>query len=399
MINTVTTPIRRRMEDSISQVTSPYFSGVGSVSSPREVRRHASTERRKVVDPGDQLNYKTLTTSLYFTSTVTPYRRRVMASDAETFQSIENAKLRRKRRHPIVRGVTPDEPMSPPSSPEKLSQAFRTIKPTLIQERVCNDPWKIIVATTLLNKTSGKAALPIFWELIKRWPTPKALAQASAPCLMELLRPIGTQFVRMSRLIRLSNAYTMHPPTLIPELRPKTKHTFQIALADPTENSLASGKRPKGDKEIGMVELKTSGSSHISAKEYSAVQKTSPIAHLPFTGPYAIDSFRIFSPALDGGGAGARVEEQLGRITCLTELGPYSRSQDDFDEAPSWYNSGALRVVDDGDAEWRKAWGPDDKQLRRYLVWRWAIEGIEYDPETHTRRPACWAYLNKLLRR
>ncbi|KAH7316394.1 hypothetical protein B0J17DRAFT_686935 [Rhizoctonia solani] len=331
-------------------------------------------------------------------STVTPSRRRAMTSDTETVESIENAKLQRKRRRPIVRGVTPDEPMSPPSSPEQLSQAFRTIKPTLIQERVCNDPWKIIVATTLLNKTSGRGALPIFWELIKRWPTPKALAQASAPSLMELLRPIGTQSVRTSRLIRLSNAYIMHPPTLIPEPRPKTKHTVQIALADPAENSLASGKRPRGNKETCMVELKTSGSSHISAKEYSAVQKTSPIAHLPFTGPYAIDSFRIFSPALDGGGAGARVEEQLGRITCLTELGPYSPSQDDFDEAPSWYNSRALRVVGDDDAEWRKAW-PDDKQLRRYLVWRWAIEGIEYDPETQTRRPACWAYLNKLLQR
>ncbi|KDN41992.1 hypothetical protein RSAG8_07037, partial [Rhizoctonia solani AG-8 WAC10335] len=70
-------------------------------------------------------------------------------------------------------------------------------------ERVCDDPWKIIVATTLLNKTNGKAAAPVFWELIKRWPTPTALAQASAPNMTELLRPLGTQFVRTSRLIPL----------------------------------------------------------------------------------------------------------------------------------------------------------------------------------------------------
>ncbi|CUA77341.1 hypothetical protein RSOLAG22IIIB_12689 [Rhizoctonia solani] len=83
---------------------------------------------------------------------------------------------RRKRRRVTLRELTPSEHRSPPS-PEELSRALRTIKPTLIQELVCSDPWKMIVATTLLNKTNGKAAIPIFWELIRRWPTPTALAQ------------------------------------------------------------------------------------------------------------------------------------------------------------------------------------------------------------------------------
>ena len=49
-------------------------------------------------------------------------------------------------------------------------------------ERVADDPWKLLVATMLLNKTAGRVAVPIFWKLIERWPTPDALAQGnSAP--------------------------------------------------------------------------------------------------------------------------------------------------------------------------------------------------------------------------
>ncbi|CUA77342.1 hypothetical protein RSOLAG22IIIB_12690 [Rhizoctonia solani] len=145
-------------------------------------------------------------------------------------------------------------------------------------------------------------------------------------------------------------------------------------------------------------EAKSIKSCRISAKEYRTTQNKSPIAHLPFTGPYAIDSFRIFSSALNGGGAGARIEEQLERIAHLTKPDQLSTGQGDFDETPSWYNPIDLYVTGDDDAEWRKVW-PEDKQLRRYLVWRWAIEGVEYDPEAKTRCPADWTYLNGLIQR
>jgi hypothetical protein len=44
-------------------------------------------------------------------------------------------------------------------------------------ERVADDPWKLLVAVSLLNKTSGRSAVPIFWTLINRWPTPESLAK------------------------------------------------------------------------------------------------------------------------------------------------------------------------------------------------------------------------------
>lgn len=48
-----------------------------------------------------------------------------------------------------------------------------------IKEKVGNDPWKLLVAVTLLNKTAGKLALPIFWDIIDKWPTPLALSNGA----------------------------------------------------------------------------------------------------------------------------------------------------------------------------------------------------------------------------
>jgi methyl-CpG-binding domain protein 4 len=47
-------------------------------------------------------------------------------------------------------------------------------------ETVADDPWKLLISVTLLNKTSGKLAIPIFWEILDRWPTPLALSQGVA---------------------------------------------------------------------------------------------------------------------------------------------------------------------------------------------------------------------------
>ena len=43
-------------------------------------------------------------------------------------------------------------------------------------EMVSSDPWKLILAAMFLNKTAGKASIPIFWAVLDRWPTPEALA-------------------------------------------------------------------------------------------------------------------------------------------------------------------------------------------------------------------------------
>ena len=47
----------------------------------------------------------------------------------------------------------------------------------LYPESVADDPWKLLISVTLLNKTSGKLAIPVFWDILNKWPTPLALSQ------------------------------------------------------------------------------------------------------------------------------------------------------------------------------------------------------------------------------
>ncbi|CUA72748.1 hypothetical protein RSOLAG22IIIB_05005 [Rhizoctonia solani] len=164
----------------------------------------------------------------------------------------------------------------------------------------------------------------------------------------------------------------MRPPVIPPQPRPTSGNkvdgtTLTMSTGAVQYSAVSSRNGPTGKVICTTDEAKPIKSCRISPKEYRATQNKSPIAHLPFTGPYAIDSFRIFSSALNGGGAGARVEEQLERIAQLPKPDQSSTEQDDFDETPSWYNPIDLYVMGDDDAEWRKVW-PEDKQLRRYLL-------------------------------
>lgn len=65
----------------------------------------------------------------------------------------------------------------------------------------------MLVAVTLLNKTSGRAANPIRAEIFRRWPDAHALAEASIPDLAEVLYPLGLFNQRANSLIRLSQQY------------------------------------------------------------------------------------------------------------------------------------------------------------------------------------------------
>lgn len=72
----------------------------------------------------------------------------------------------------------------------KLKRLYSTLKPTRNPELVADDPWKLLVAVSLLNKTSGRCAVPIFWTLIDRWPTPQSLAKGQ-PLLSSILGVIN----------------------------------------------------------------------------------------------------------------------------------------------------------------------------------------------------------------
>ncbi|KAG8773980.1 hypothetical protein FRC12_002207 [Ceratobasidium sp. 428] len=403
------TPARKNSTPTpVKLTTSPYFSTTPQIS----------VRKRKLVDDPEgnivarstpnrlaSVKHETrLATSPYFSQTAAiPTRLTPVTESGDKVE--DETRKEKKRRKLLVRGETPEGLPPPPSSPSALAAALRRIKPELVQEKVSDDPWKIVVATTLLNKTTGKVALPVYWKLLDQWPTSIALAQAAAPSITQLLRPLGTQSLRTQRLMRLSNAYVMHPPQLPTSPMAEATSSQSTLERSPTPSSRVSAPEVPAPRPF-LVSAQppetiaaTKHPRQFSAKEYKTIQQASAIAHLPFAGPYAIDSFRIYSPSLSGGGAPVGVHKQLERIASLPKVPKGQVERDDFDETPSWYDPELLRVDGDEDAEWRQV-RPDDKELRRYLVWRWAIEGVAYDPEDgHKFEPASWLYLNYLIRK
>uniref|UniRef100_A0A0W0G2W6 HhH-GPD domain-containing protein n=1 Tax=Moniliophthora roreri TaxID=221103 RepID=A0A0W0G2W6_MONRR len=213
---------------------------------------------------------------------------------------------------------------SPPVSP-----SF-TVSSCSLTERVANDPWKLLVAVTLLNKTTAKVAIPIFWKLLSKWPSPWALSQgwhlghfsrdmhstqsilADAKELADFIHSLGTYSIRSKRLISLSKAYLLDPPSAFD--------------ARPSKPTLPSKKYPVEPEDATCP---------LSIRRRLRYPPT-PISHLPGTGSYALDSYRIFCPLHED---------------------PFS-------------------------AEW-KAVNPTDKELILYLRWRWAhLERMEWSPET-----------------
>ncbi|KAF8078483.1 DNA glycosylase [Lyophyllum atratum] len=120
----------------------------------------------------------------------------------------------------------------------------------------------VLIQVTLLNKTSGRLAIPIFWVIVNKWPTPWALSQADSAELTAIIGSLGTQNVRSRRLIDLSKTYIRDPPRA-PDLRPSTP---RVLPTDPIISSPSKRQR----------------------------YPPTPVSHLPGAGQYALDSYRIF---------------------------------------------------------------------------------------------------------
>jgi len=69
--------------------------------------------------------------------------------------------------------------------------------------RVEKDPYKILVAELLLRRTQGEKVVPVYLELVRRYPTPQALALASIDELRKILQPLGLHNTRARELKEL----------------------------------------------------------------------------------------------------------------------------------------------------------------------------------------------------
>lgn len=99
------------------------------------------------------------------------------------------------------------EALSPPRR-----KAFKKWTPprspfNLAQETLFHDPWKLLIATIFLNRTSGKMAIPVLWEFLEKYPSAEVARTADWRDVSELLKPIGLYELRAKTIIKFSDEY------------------------------------------------------------------------------------------------------------------------------------------------------------------------------------------------
>jgi hypothetical protein len=198
----------------------------------------------------------------------------------------------------------------------------------IIQEKLWHDPFWLLIAVTFLNKTTGRAAVPIFWKLKRQYPTPKDLAAADQNDLMVMIHSLGLQNARSKRLILMAEAWMTSPPI--------------------------AGRRYRTLNYPSKGDGRASNTANVVEEDADDCGGALEIGHIPGCRDYAWDSWRIFCRDVLRGVA----EDYNGK-----------GAADNF--IPEW-----------------KSVLPGDKELRACLRWMWLREGWIWDHERGSKRRA-----------
>ncbi|KAI6077328.1 Methyl-CpG-binding domain protein 4 [Aix galericulata] len=122
-------------------------------------------------------------------------------------EPIPRTQVERRKTSPYFSSKYSKEAPSPPRR-----KAFSKWTPprspfNLVQETLFHDPWKLLIATIFLNKTSGKMAIPVLWEFLEKYPSPEVARTADWKEMAELLKPLGLYALRAKTIIKFSDEY------------------------------------------------------------------------------------------------------------------------------------------------------------------------------------------------
>jgi methyl-CpG-binding domain protein 4 len=191
---------------------------------------------------------------------------------------------------------TEDHPRTIPQPPG-LTFTLQPATYGLIQERICDSLYALVVQAILWNQTRGQMARPVLFELLATYPSPHELSKTSLEDLTAMLQPIGLHRIRAARLIALAEAWLAAPPCK--ERRYRRLHYPSRGCGTDVKPSEVLG--PDDEREGWEI------------------------AHLPGMGAYALDSYRIFyRDRLREVENGEGVEAEWKRVVPLDkELKPY----------------------------------------------------------------------------
>ncbi|GIM08127.1 hypothetical protein Vretimale_12169, partial [Volvox reticuliferus] len=77
----------------------------------------------------------------------------------------------------------------------------------LIEEALYDNPWRLLVACILLNRTTGRQVRQVLGPLWRVYPTAEAMAAADPRVVQDIVRPLGLHAVRAARLVRFSQEF------------------------------------------------------------------------------------------------------------------------------------------------------------------------------------------------
>ena len=195
----------------------------------------------------------------------------------------------------------------------------------LIQERLAEEPFDLLIAVTMLHKTKGKVAIPAFHDLKSKYATPTELATADIEDIKYLIRHLGLQNKRAVTFQVMAKKWAKTPP-----LKGKRYVVRKYPMPE-------SGKGIKKDTVL----------------DDDDEREAWEVGHLT-QGPYTLDSWRIF---------------------CRDKLRGLASGWNGEDAAVSFQ------------PEWMRVL-PEDKELRAFLRWMWLKEGFEWDPLTGDKEAA-----------
>lgn len=80
----------------------------------------------------------------------------------------------------------------------------------LIEELFCNDPWRLLLSTILLNRTSRVQLDAVLHTFLSKWPTPQSVVDSNWEEISSVIAPLGIRHRRAKGLIRFSRDFLCH---------------------------------------------------------------------------------------------------------------------------------------------------------------------------------------------
>lgn len=77
----------------------------------------------------------------------------------------------------------------------------------LLEELFADDPWKLLLSTILLNRTTRRQVDSVLHDFLIRWPTAKEAAAADVSDVLNIVTPLGIKHRRSNGIIQFSKEY------------------------------------------------------------------------------------------------------------------------------------------------------------------------------------------------